>query len=142
MKYCKLCGEQKPLEEFYAGNARCKGCAKAAARKRLTDKADEVRAYEKRRANAPHRAGARAEYQKTAAYRRSHKDATAKYAAKHPKRRAAQIAVGNAIRDGKLERLPCQVCGGPSEAHHPDYDAPLDVVWLCVPHHVETHQLI
>jgi hypothetical protein len=28
------------------------------------------------------------------------------------------------------------------EAHHPDYSAPLDVVWLCSAHHKQAHALI
>jgi uncharacterized protein (DUF983 family) len=143
MKLCKLCGEQKPLSDFYSQVARCKECHKAAMAKRRAENLDAIRAYDRARGSLPHRVEARTKFQKTDAYKRSHKDATAKYVAKHPKRRAAQIAVGNAIRDGRLAKKPCQVCGCErTEAHHPDYDAPLDVVWLCVPHHVEVHQLV
>jgi len=62
--------------------------------------------------------------------------------AEHPKRRAANIAVGNAVRDGKLTSLPCVCCGEKAEAHHPDYDRPLDVVWLCSAHHKQAHALV
>lgn len=55
--------------------------------------------------------------------------------------RAAHKAVSNAIRDGKLTPLPCQVCGIQEvEAHHPDYSRPLDVVWLCRHHHSQIHK--
>lgn len=60
----------------------------------------------------------------------------------HPKRRAAQVAVGNAVRDGRLVKLRCLVCGNKAEAHHPDYDRPLDVVWLCPAHHKQAHALV
>ena len=60
--------------------------------------------------------------------RRDHDDA---------KRLAAQ-AVWNAIKGGTLTRQPCEACGNPdSEAHHADYNRPLDVAWLCRPHHRE-----
>lgn len=60
---------------------------------------------------------------------------------KYPERRSAHIAVGNAVRDGKLFKQPCFICGSTKvEAHHPDYSAPLDVVWLCKPHHEEVHK--
>ena len=47
-----------------------------------------------------------------------------------------------AIERGKIARQPCAVCGLPdAEGHHPDYSAPLDVVWLCKSHHDETHRM-
>lgn len=44
-------------------------------------------------------------------------------------------------RRGKLIEEPCVECGGSEniEAHHEDYDRPLDVVWLCRPCHVAHH---
>lgn len=41
-----------------------------------------------------------------------------------------------AIRHGQLSRQPCAVCGDPkSHGHHDDYRRPLDLQWLCHPHH-------
>lgn len=55
------------------------------------------------------------------------KDATRSYANVYEKR-------------GLLRRKPCNVCGdGKSEKHHPDYDRPLHVMWLCRKHHLELH---
>ena len=42
-----------------------------------------------------------------------------------------------AIRKGRVQRLPCIVCGGKAQAHHSDYSKPLDVDWLCRKHHDE-----
>lgn len=43
----------------------------------------------------------------------------------------------------KIVKLPCQVCGElKSEAHHKDYNKPLEVVWLCRKHHRELHNNI
>lgn len=45
-----------------------------------------------------------------------------------------------AVRGGRLIREPCSVCGSPkSQAHHPDYSRPLDVLWLCQSHHHQQH---
>lgn len=59
----------------------------------------------------------------------------------HPERHAARNAVNNAIRDGRLVRMPCEVCGREdSQAHHDDYAKPLEVRWLCRPHHEDVHR--
>lgn len=45
-----------------------------------------------------------------------------------------------AVRGGRIQRLPCEVCGKvKTDAHHADYSKPLDVHWLCKPHHQEAH---
>ncbi len=53
----------------------------------------------------------------------------------------AHATVARALKSGKLERGPCDVCGESiAEAHHEDYTAPLDVRWLCRQHHLEHHR--
>ena len=43
---------------------------------------------------------------------------------------------------GKLIARPCQVCGSSEvEAHHDNYDKPLDVKWLCRRHHLDAHRI-
>lgn len=59
---------------------------------------------------------------------------------RYPEKRRAQKRVANAIRNGRLKRLPCEVCGGLAEAHHDNYDKPLAVRWLCLVHHRELHK--
>lgn len=40
-----------------------------------------------------------------------------------------------------LTKKPCDVCNQyPAQAHHSDYSKPLDVKWLCIKHHAETHK--
>src|SRR5262252_7816106 len=56
------------------------------------------------------------------------------------KRRLAGYKVTHAVNKGRLTREPCEVCGDPdTEAHHEDYDKPLEVKWLCRTHHRERH---
>lgn len=46
-----------------------------------------------------------------------------------------------ALSTGRMVRQPCEVCGAePAEAHHYDYNKPLDVMWLCKKHHSEWHR--
>lgn len=60
-----------------------------------------------------------------------------------PRIRARQ-AVNRALTRGDLERGPCERqgpdCRGRIEAHHDDYERPLDVRWLCAKHHGEEEQ--
>lgn len=51
--------------------------------------------------------------------------------------RIAREAVGNALKYGKLVKYPCEECGKVEtvEAHHDDYEKPLDIRWLCKHHH-------
>jgi cytochrome c551/c552 len=43
-------------------------------------------------------------------------------------------------RRGKLHPIPCATCGQPAQKHHPDYDRPLHVHWLCRKHHLALHR--
>jgi hypothetical protein len=55
--------------------------------------------------------------------------------------RRAHWTVHNAIRDGRLTRQPCEICGAANtDAHHDDYSLPLDVRWLCRKHHGQQHR--
>jgi len=59
---------------------------------------------------------------------------------RNPKAYLAHLAVKNALNLDVIEQQPCRVCGATkSEAHHPDYDRPFDVIWLCRKHHKAHH---
>jgi hypothetical protein len=51
----------------------------------------------------------------------------------------ARMTLGNAIRDGKVQKHLCEICGAKAEAHHSDYSKPLKVRWLCPLHHAALH---
>jgi transcription elongation factor Elf1 len=136
LKTCFKCGVERPICEFYRHSQmadghlnKCKACTKADTTKNRQGKIDYYRAYDRERQNEPHRVAARNEY-------------NPRWIAKHPDRRKAQGAVATAVKSGRLIRLPCLICGERAEAHHPDYNAPLDVVWLCRPHHMQAHALV
>jgi hypothetical protein len=147
MKRCFKCLCEKPFEAFYKhsrmGDGRlnkCIECTKRDVTNYRNENIEKVRAHDKLRASMPHRVSARREYSKTEAYATSHKKATRKWVAMHPNQRAANIAVNNALKRGDITKQPCFVCGDSRvEGHHPDYDKPLDVVWLCHAHHEEVH---
>lgn len=136
MKTCFKCQQSKPQTEFYKHAAmadgrlgKCKECAKADVIRHRQENWERVRAYDRLRASQPHRVATRARV-------------VGGYVEKYPGRIKANNAVNNAVRDGRLKRQPCWVCGEKAVAHHPDYDRPLDVVWLCQPHHKQAHALI
>ncbi len=92
------------------------------------------------RANLPHRVAARAAYAKTQEGKAATTRAKLRFIEQNPVKRAAHIAIGNALRDGKLIRQTCEVCGERSQAHHDDYSKPLEVRWLCAKHHADWHK--
>jgi|HubBroStandDraft_1064217.scaffolds.fasta_scaffold159493_2 hypothetical protein len=55
------------------------------------------------------------------------------------KRDKCRSIAGVYLRRGRLKKEGCAVCGGAAQMHHPDYDRPLDVVWLCEKHHRDVH---
>jgi hypothetical protein len=48
--------------------------------------------------------------------------------------------VNNNLRKGSLVKKPCEKCGALKvEAHHPDYNFPSKINWLCPTHHRAIH---
>lgn len=57
------------------------------------------------------------------------------------RREAARLIVNLMVLHGWRKKQPCEICGtiDPVEAHHPSYDDPLSVQWLCRVHHHALH---
>lgn len=135
-KTCFKCGKTLDISEFYKHSkmadghlGKCKECTKNDAyESRHFKHRERTLSYDRERAKQPERKEFAAAI-------------FARWKAQNPERRAAQIKLGNAIRDKRVEKLPCFICGEKSEAHHPDYSTPLDVVWLCPAHHKQAHAL-
>lgn len=131
-KTCTRCGEEKQTALFQKRKASKDGLT-ASCKACLSE-------YDKSRANLPHRVEARKAYAKTESGIKAGNKARRKWIERNPIKRSAHILVGNAIRDGRLKRMPCEICGdGKSHGHHDDYAKPLDVRWLCDKHHNEWH---
>jgi hypothetical protein len=58
----------------------------------------------------------------------------------YPEKIKAQRLLNFKIKSGEIIRKPCLVCGQLAQGHHPSYDKPLDVIWLCPKHHVMIHR--
>lgn len=80
---------------------------------------------------------------KSLSWAKEHRETVNKSAIRRRENRygSAHIAVQYAIKIGKLVKMPCEVCGEEmSEAHHDDYNSPLEVRWLCKKCHTEWHR--
>lgn len=139
---CRACLIDKADADFYASNkTRCKECVKAAVKQNRLKNIEHYRAFDRARGGNPERVAAREAYAKTTEGKLAHARAHKRWAVSNAVRRQANIAVGNAIKAGKLVPQPCFVCGEKAHAHHPDYSRPLDVTWLCPAHHKQAHAI-
>jgi hypothetical protein len=133
-KSCKRCLEILPLSEFYAHKKMadghlsfCKKCTKIRVSNHRENNLERIRECDKIRHGSPEAISKRKEYEKW--YQ----------VAKYDQSKAKQ-KVNNAVRDGRLKKLPCIICNNPkSEGHHHDYSKPLEVIWLCRIHHARLH---
>lgn len=119
---------------------KCIECTKTDVKAHRLKNLEHYRSYDRQRGDMPHRVAARAAYRETVAFRLSHFVAVQKWSVMNPHKKRATTAVSNALRDGKLQRFPCFVCGNKAHAHHPAYSDPLAVAWLCRTHHAQLHR--
>lgn len=130
MKKCFKCGARKSLTEFYKHSGmkdghlnKCKPCARADSTNNRNRNIEKVRAYDRSRGN-----------RQTPEYLKEVRR-------KHPNKYKAQTMVGNAIRDKRLFREPCENCGDrKTHGHHDDYLKPLNIRWLCPACHSQWHR--
>ena len=149
MKYktCFKCNIEKKITEFYIHPGmsdgyvnKCKECNKIDVQKNYFKNIDYYKEYEKSRRDNEDRLKSRKDYSRW--LRKYYPEKVKEYQSRYDKKhRHANIIVGNAIRDKKLLKSPCIICGNiKSEGHHEDYNKPLDVIWLCRKHHMERHR--
>ena len=134
VKTCTKCGADKPLSEFNRRSLskdglryECKSCHTMVSTQYRERNLDYVRAKDCSRNKLPHR-------------RALIKTAVANWGVTYPERLKSKNILQRAVASGVVKKQPCFVCGeSTTEAHHPDYSAPLDVVWLCKRHHEQVH---
>ena len=130
MKVCFKCRESKPLDQFYKHKQmgdghlnKCITCAKSDVKNHRQNNIEKIREYDRLRGN-----------RQTPEYLRN-------YRLNNPEKYKATSIVNNAMRDKKLFKEPCEICGDTKNihAHHDDYSKPLNVRWLCAAHHSQWH---
>ena len=145
-KTCFKCGVEKPRTDFYRHSRmkdgrlnKCKECTKSDVRNNRKAKIEHYRAYDRKRGNRQP-----PEYYKDYYHRNKEKIRRnfRAYIERNKDKYKARYTTTNAIRDGRLLREPCEVCGTDKHvhAHHDDYSKPMDVRWLCRKHHAEVHK--
>lgn len=131
---CFCCHKTKQLSEFYKHKlmanghiGKCKECSKAAVRQNYAKNIKHYAEYDKLRSSMEERNRRRVERQR-------------ELRKLNPEKYLARLAVSNAIRHGELLKQHCECCGDEkAEAHHDDYNKPLDVIWLCFSCHLKQH---
>lgn len=132
---CSKCGnhyEREHMEKI--GNQRpcyCVGCKRAMNRESYRRHRDEFNKRNKTKRKLPEFKEAQMRAQKNAYLR-------------YPEKAIARSRLRYAVKNGKIEKADCQVCGSIKvEAHHYlgyDEEHWYDVQWLCRPHHRDIHK--
>lgn len=137
-KRCNKCLRRKDLAAFYKGHSECKTCVITRVKAHREANLEAIREYDRQRGQLPHR---KAEVKaRRHLYRGRYKTPSVTQSIA----RAAQVTLGNAVRDGRISKKPCEKPGCRRKrgvhGHHEDYTKPLDVIWLCPKHHGERHR--
>jgi len=131
---CFKCNKEKLLSEFYKHSqmknghlGKCKECAKRDVRENYQKNRVSLAIYDQLRNTDEKRKKRKIERQRI-------------LRKLYPLKYKARLKVANALRDGKIQKQPCQMCGSQyAQAHHDDYNKPLDVTWLCYGCHLKEH---
>ncbi len=131
-KTCFKCKIKWPLHYYYKHNQmkdghlnKCKKCSKKDAMDHRANNIEKCREYDRERFQTEHR-------------KKYHTKKTKEHRLRHPEKYKARTWVSNALRDRRLIKQACCVCGSlNSTAHHEDYNKPMEVVWVCQKHHRE-----
>lgn len=154
MKQCFKCGNVKPLADFYKHKKmsdghvnKCKECNKSDVKANRDLKSEYYKKYDAWRfKNDPRVIDRHKRYQSSEAGKVAMTAAKDKWITNNPEKRAAQVILCNAVRDGRvIKPLKCSKCDKFTtsrrlHAHHHDYTKPVDVTWLCAMCHSEEHK--
>ena len=150
MKKCKDCGRVLELDQFYVHSQmadghlnKCKDCVRIRVGGHRECHLDRIREYDRQRGRTQEHREATRRYAQTPEGRAISNRAKRAWIERNKLARAAHIILENALRDGRITKRACEVCGSKvAHGHHDDYAKPLDVRWLCSKHHAEHHVLI
>ena len=145
-KICGKCKHKKPISEFYKHKrdgfqSECKDCKRERAR--IYNRKPERREYNRQFYDRLKEQGYFKEYQQKPEVKRRRADQMKQYQ-QDPRLRIRHLARWYArrmVENGTLKQQPCALCGNEnSQKHHPDYNEPLLIVWLCAGCHRALHK--
>jgi len=148
MKRCSKCKRYLPINQFNAASKEkdglkyhCKHCDKAYRKANRS----RISAYDRKYYIMHKEAKAKASRDRREKKRDFLNAQKRKYAKDNPEKIKAQRAITRAIKSGEISRPEiCEICGKSCkpDAHHPDYNKPLEVSWLCRGCHHDVHYFI
>jgi hypothetical protein len=145
-KKCRACGKELLISCFYKHRQmkdgvlnQCIDCVKTRVKIYRTKNLEEIQRYDRLRGRTLHRKLRVQEYAKN--NRAKLNKISSEWGKRNRVKTRAQASARRAIKKGILKKKCCEVCSNKKvEAHHPNYNEPLKVVWLCRQHHAEVHR--
>lgn len=155
VRLCTKCKQYKEDELFsnkmkIKNTGTCKLCKKIYAKKYRQDKS--VRISEYKREYRDKNLAEIEKYKKK--HREENKDKYSKYSKDYREnnriKTRAKDKIAKALKKGTLKKECCVACFAEDkivnftniDGHHPDYNKPLEVIWLCRKHHLQEHKKI
>lgn len=152
MKSCSFCGDLKEYSQFHARKtskdgktSQCKECCKVFRKKHYEkNKEKELERSRKWKLENPEKnLSTQKKWRKKnkEKYRLIVKRHAESYKKRNNHKIKARRKVAYAMSVGKIKKENCKICKAEnSEAHHNDYDKPLNVIWLCQKCHKKEHR--
>jgi len=141
LKRCRVCGEVKSIKDFYKIKKdsgwgleyRCKRCNAIHSKEYYQGQGHKI----KKELNKRYYENNKKEINQKTMEREIKKRKTEEGRIKY---NAHQLVTYHK-RVNNITQQPCEICGKlPTHAHHPDYNKPLEVKWVCRTCHGKIHR--
>ena len=159
-KTCAKCKVEKPVSEFYRRlngyQSGCKPCHLEDGKAYRKEHKSELKEKHKGYYSKPEVKERRREYRSRTEIKKKAQEYDCNPVVKERRngrmreyRKRPEVTVkifarnylNNALRDGRINKEPCALCGlEQAQGHHPDYNQPLLIVWLCRQCHSKLHR--
>jgi len=145
-KRCGTCEQEKPITEFYKHardgyQSACKDCKREYTKN--YNRRPERKEYNRQFYDRLKSDGYFEDYNQRPEVKERKARQQREYS-QNPRLRIRYLARWYAkrmIRNGTIDKEPCAICGAEqAQAHHPDYNEPLLIAWLCPGCHRNIHK--